>query len=53
VRPSAPSAVTLTALGDRCGSQAAQLGLGDWAIKVFGWLLTALAISLARRSGST
>lgn len=45
-RPSTPGAGTLTALGDRCGSQAAQLGLGDLAIKVFGWLLTALAVSL-------
>lgn len=45
-RPAAPGTVTLTALGERCGSQAAQLGLGDWAIKIFGWLLTALAVSL-------
>lgn len=36
-------ALTLTTLRDKCWSEASQYGLGFWAVKVAGWLLTALA----------
>lgn len=39
-------ALTLTALKDKCWSEASQYGLGFWAIKLTGWLLTALAAIL-------